>query len=361
MKSVQHLLPQNSVPEPGSDDVLPDMDGIVPEFQDYLKLLSGCLFGDTDSVLERHDSLVNLSHTLYRTFPAEHFQALGRASDKLHQTIGFLGRLKTSFRILVAAARQLSGFDDLALIPVVGFKTRKKTLSKQWSPAETFDALNLQLNDTTVGKLMEPPRSKVRWTRNKLINDFSRLKSPTWEVHAEIQLIVFILNHPEQVANGKRFDYIGCSKYSCVLCSKFLHFFQAIKTHGCHGKLYSHSWTVPLGDGLGKDEQHMLLEALRKVISWMRKALVASQMLSAEKKLEAKESTIGGSLVAIPGMSQENRQQSHAASEHLLRERAQNYRMRSMNERCVSSVNLSSMFSISFDVQCTLRQLCLVP
>lgn len=339
VKSVQHRVPQPSVPESTSYEVLPDMNAFVLEFEDSLKLLAERLSNNTGSVLERHDDLVNLSHTLYQTFSAEHFQGLGRAGDKIHQAIGFLGRLKASFRVLVAAARGISGFDDLSLIPVVGFKTRKKTLSQQWSPAETFQALNLPLSDTAVGKLMEPPNSKVRWTRNKLLNEFSRLKSPTWEVHAEIQLIVFILSHPEQVANGKRFDYIGCSRYSCMLCSKFLHFFQALKTRGCHGKLYNHSWTVPLGDGLGKDEQHILLGAVRKVVSWMRKALIATQMLSAERKLEAKESTIGGSLVAIPGMSQETRQQSHAASEHLLRERAQNSHMRSMNERCVYSIN----------------------
>jgi hypothetical protein len=152
---------------------------------------------------------------------------------------------------------------------------------------------------------MKPLSSKVRWTRNKLLNDFSRLKSPTWEVHAEIQLIIFILSHPGEATNGKRFDYIGCSRYSCLLCSKFLHFFQALKTRGCHGKLYNHSWTVPLGDNLGKGEQHMLSEAVMNITLWMRKELIASNMLSAQRRPEAKESTIGGSLTAISETSQE--------------------------------------------------------
>lgn len=189
---------------------------------------------------------------------------------------------------------------------------------------------------------MRPSSSKVRWTQNKLLNDFSRLKSPTWEVHAEIQLIIFILSHPGEVANGKRFDYIGCSRYSCLLCSKFLHFFQALKIRGCHGKLYNHSWTVPLGDNLGKGEQHMLSEAVMNITLWMRKELTSSKMLSAQRRSEAKESTIGGSLT-ISETSQENHQQSYAVSEHFHRQRAQNSYIQSKQEKCVSSINFSSL------------------
>lgn len=344
MKNFQHLLPQHCSPEPTSHVTLPDMDGVVLDFEDCLKPLAKALFDDSNSEMERHDILVSLSYVLYRFFPAEAFQALGRTGDKLHQAIVFLGRLHTSSRVLIAAARQIPGFDNLSLIPVVGLKSRRKPASQEWSPAKTFQSLNLQLSDAVIEKLMEPSTSKVRWTKTKLLNDFSRLKSPTWEVHAEIQLIVFVLSHPEEIVNGKRFEYIGCSRYSCVLCSQFLHFFQALKTRGCHGKLYNHSWTVPLATKMGKDEQKLLSEAVTKLTSWMRKQLKASTILRAQRRLEAtKESTIGGSLIAIPGMSQGNRQQSEAASEYLRRQRAQNSHVRSKKERCVSSVNFSSL------------------
>lgn len=343
MKSFQHLLQQHCSPEPTSHDALQDTDGVVLDFEDCLKLLAKPLFDESGPEMERHDKLVSVSYVLYRIFPAEAFQALGRAGDKLHQAIGFLGRLHTSSRVLIAAARQMPGFDNLSLIPVVGLKARRKPASQEWSPAKTFQSLNLQLSDAVIEKLMEPSMSKVRWTKNKLLNDFSRLKSPTWEVHAEIQLIVFILTHPEEIVNGKRFEYIGCSRYSCVLCSQFLHFFQALKTRGCHGKLYNHSWTVPIAINLGKDEQKMLSEALTKLISWIRKQLKANTILPAQRRMEAKESTVGGSLIAIPGMSQGNRQQSEAASEYLHRQRAQNSHVRSRKERCVSLVNSSSL------------------
>lgn len=345
MKSFQHLLPQDSSPEPTGVTGLPRTDVIVLDLEDGLKLLVKLLFGDSNSDSERHNSLVTLSHALYRTFPAEHFHALGRAGDKLHQAIGFLGRLQTSFNVLVAAARQLSGFDDLSLIPVAGLKTRKGPLDEEWSLAKTFHALNLQLSDAAIGKLMASSSSKGRWTKNKLLNEFSRLKSPTWQVHAEIQLIIFVLSHPGDVAGGKRFDYIGCSRYSCLLCSKFLHLFQGLKTRGCHGKLYNHSWTVPLGDNLGEGGQHILSGVVMQVSSWMRKELVASRKLSAQRRPGVKESTIGGSSIVILGASQVNHQQLPVASEHLRRQRAQNSHMRLEKDRYVVSKNFPFLLS----------------
>ncbi|KAF6810422.1 aldehyde reductase [Colletotrichum sojae] len=283
MKNFQHLLPEHSSSEPTIDDVFQDIDGAGLDFEDCLKLLAMFLFGNSDSDLEKHHNLVSLSHALYRTFPAKHFHALGRTGHKLHQAIGFLGRLRTSFRVLVAAARHVNGFDNLLLIPV--------------------------LSDTTAPKVMKPSSSKVRWTQKKLLNDFSRLKSPTWEVHAEIQLIIYILGHPGEVANGQRFDYIGCS-----------------------------SWTVPLRDNLGKGEQDMLSGAVMKVISEMRKELISSKTPLGKRRLEIKESTIGGSFVVAAGARQQNRPQSHAALEHLRRQRAQNSPTHSMNESILDSI-----------------------
>ncbi|PNP84113.1 hypothetical protein FNYG_02801 [Fusarium nygamai] len=159
MKGFQHLLPQLPRSKSIGDGVLTDIDGIMLDFEGCLKLLAQLLFGDSDSDLERHNSLVTLSHALYRTFPAEKFQALGRQGERLRQEIGFLGRLQTSLHVLVAAAKQISGFDDLSLIPVVKPKIRKKPSGQEWSLARTFHALNIQLSDTAVEKLMRPSNS----------------------------------------------------------------------------------------------------------------------------------------------------------------------------------------------------------
>lgn len=359
-KAFQHLLPPHLSPEPATDDALPDVDEIELNFEDCLKLLANLLFAHSESDLGRHQRLVSLSYALYRTFRVEHFQALGRAGDKLHQEIGFLGRLRTSFRVLVAATRQIPGFENLSLIPVNRLKIWKNLSSQEWSLAETFRALDLQLNDTAIDQLMGPSRSKIRWTRNKLSNDFSRLKSPRWEVHAEIQLIIFTLNYPDEIANGRRIDYIGCSRYSCLLCSKFLHCYQALGTRGCHGKLYNHSWTIPLGEKLGYDQQHMLLGAVIEIIPWMRKELIGNTKLSTQRRPEAKESTVGGSLIDIlipETTSRKNHEQNHAASEYLHRQRAQNSYVQFEKMRCVSSFQYCSRHSQRCMLRITLKSL----
>jgi hypothetical protein len=327
MKSFPHLLPQRSASELPSNSINVDIDRSMLVFEDCLKLLAQLLFGNGDSGLEQHGSLVSLSYALYRNFRAEKFQALGRQGEKLHKIIGFLGRLQMSFHDLVAAASRISGFDNLFLIPVAKPRLGKKTSSQEWSLTRTLDALNVQANDAAIEKLMKTSSRRIKWTKNQLISDFSRIKSPSWEVHAEIQLIAFTLSHPNDILNGKRFEYIGCSRYTCLLCSKFLDCCQGLKTRGCHGKLYNHSWTIPPGDSLGKNEQQELYRAAIGVISWMRKELIGSTMLPARRMPEVKESTIGGSSISMPGMSQGGLQQNYAKSEYLRRQRAQNNRM----------------------------------
>ncbi|KAG4262826.1 hypothetical protein FPRO03_10189 [Fusarium proliferatum] len=323
MKNFEHLLPQRFSSQSTHNAVLPHIDGVTLGFENCLKLLAQLLFGDNDSDLQRHDSLVTLSHALYRNFPADKFQALGPQGKFLRREIGFLGRLRTSFKVLVAAATKVSGFDDLSLIPVVKPKTRKKLYCQEWSPAKTFRALNIELSDAVVGKLMNSPNSKAKWTKNKLIIDFCRLSSPTREVHAEAQLIAFTLSNPDEIANGKRFDYIGCSRAENTGLSR-----QVIQP-----QLDSSS-----GGQLGKEEQQELYRAAREVTSWMRKKLVGSPITSRNRKPEVKESTIGGSLISMLQISQESHPQSHAVSEHLRRQRAQSYNGKSRHDRLLDYV-----------------------
>ncbi|KAL6918911.1 hypothetical protein FSST1_002937 [Fusarium sambucinum] len=360
IKTFQHLLPQHLSSELSSKSSIPfDIVGVALDFEDWLKLLAKLLSSDDDSTLERHDRLVTLSHDLYRIFPAERFQALGRQGQKLHQAIGFLGRLKMSFHVLVEAARQISGFECLSLIPVTNSKGRKNPSGREWSLAKTFDALNLQVNDTAVEKLMGTSSTKIKWTKDKLIDDISNLKS-RWKVHAEIQLIVFTLSHPNDVASGKRFDYIGCSKYACLLCSRFLDFFQGLKTRGCHGKLYNDRWTLPPVERMGVDGQQALHEAAMGVTTWMRETLIRSKVLPAQRKPEVKESTIGGSSISTLGTNQEDRHLAHTISEHLYSQRAQNLYRQPNQESPFNPVEDKEVGRIQFrDLKCTQDFCCL--
>ena len=100
-------------------------------FEDCLKLLAHLLFDNVDSDLARHSGLVSLSYALYRKSQVENFQALGQQGEKLRKKIGFLGRLRMSFHDLVAAAGQISGFDDLSLIPVVKTRLEKNPSNEE--------------------------------------------------------------------------------------------------------------------------------------------------------------------------------------------------------------------------------------
>ena len=304
-------------------DFPPSIDCILLTFEDCLKLLVESLFSQSGTELEKHDWLVRFSHTIHRTYPAERFLALGHQGDELHQAIGLLGRLRSSFRVFLMAAWHVDGFDELDLIQVVSPKDRQTLPSKEWSLKQTFHALGRQVDDVEVDRIMGRSNSKRSWTGNKLRDKFSRLKSPTWEMHAEVQLILFILDDPQETANGKEFDYIGCSRYSCLLCSRFLDHLQGIKTRGCHGKLYNHSWTVLLGEGLGKEEQQIIFAALTKLTSWMRKELIESGNASTQTRPQVKESTAGSTSIVLPRIDQDDHTLNYAISEHLRRQQAE--------------------------------------
>lgn len=148
--------------------------------------------------------------------------------------------------------------------------------------------------------LIGSPDKKARWTRNKLLQEFNKLKSSTWEVHAEMQLLPSYIQ--AMTTNDLVVRYIGCSKNSCFLCWRFLDLFASIKTRGCHGKLY-HLWGLPDLEGVTTAQIQRVVASVRDV-----EGLVKRQILDREARIlkHAKESTVGASSIktAIPGSEQ---------------------------------------------------------
>lgn len=122
------------------------------------------------------------------------------------------------------------------------------------------------------------------------------MKSSTWEVHAEIQLLPHYIRAP--VNNEAVVSYIGCSKHSCFLCSHFLDAFAAIRTPGCHGKLYN-LWGLPSFGAISTASAAKVVTSVREL-----EAVIEREILNKATEFvpPAKESTIGPSSIhtAVP-------------------------------------------------------------
>lgn len=171
-------------------------------------------------------------------------------------------------------------------------KPKKEAQAAVWSVGKTFASLGLTLDDRTVATLFATGKRKHPWTKNKLVSRFDKLKESACEVHAEIQLILAAANH--ESTGAIKFGYVGCSKRSCFLCSRFIQAHNTFTTRGCHGKLYNR-WTVPDFSCSGEEERLSLARILQLVERAMKECIKdrADGMIA-----HAQESSVGGSSVA---------------------------------------------------------------
>ncbi|KAK4454850.1 hypothetical protein QBC34DRAFT_103175 [Podospora aff. communis PSN243] len=264
-----------------------------------LRELSLAAFGQHPSTASRNDVLVTRAHTIHKMFSSEDFENLGfSASSGLKTATGYLGRLRTSFHTLIAAAERLEGFANIQITAIADKKAHGKRSKKAgsdatepWSVARTFRQLGLPLTDDNVHTLLGSAGTKAKWSKAKLIQEFGKLRSPAWEVHAEMQLLQYsILNSP---SSGRMFPYFGCSKRSCFLCWSFLGLHQGFKTRGCHGKLYN-LWTLPSFEGSRPQEMSKIADTVRGLEALLTKELLNS---NTDAMPLAKESTIGSSSI----------------------------------------------------------------
>ena len=219
-------------------------------------------------------------------------------SKLLRNALGFLCRLQTTFKTFIRAAERLSNFQDLHVIPVTMLAANKARLKPSnpalnWSVAKTCSSLGLSLDDRTVGSIfVASGKKKQPWTKRKLGEEFDKLKSPVSQVHAEVQ--VSLAAALRDYTGASIFTYVGCSKRSCFLCSKFLQTYWKYRTRGRHGKLYN-LWTMPEVSPLVDKEGLNLVQALERVERDMKKFILNKQT----KRLPlAPESSLGGSSVA---------------------------------------------------------------
>jgi hypothetical protein len=215
---------------------------------------------------------------------------------KLSNALGFLGRLKTCFKTLIRAAERLPGFQSLKIIPVTvlppGRRKSKANPKHRWSLAKTFSALGLNLNDQTVQSLFKTGRREGPWTTGRLLEKFDQLKSPDFQVHAEVQVLLAATRH--DCTGASIFKYVGCSKRSCFLCYNFIQKYGQFESRGCHGKLWD-LWTVPEVSWVAEESRLRLVKILKDIEKDIEEYFLDNRN---DKHQHAQESTIGGSSVA---------------------------------------------------------------
>lgn len=88
--------------------------GAEPSLALRLNALSDTVFNNRSSTEAKTDALVLEAHAIYRTFCPDEFDNLGFSrAQNLSSTLGFIGRLRSSFSVLVLAAERLEGFENL--------------------------------------------------------------------------------------------------------------------------------------------------------------------------------------------------------------------------------------------------------
>jgi hypothetical protein len=250
--------------------------------------------------LSTHDGLeeaVQSAYNICYLYNQQEFESIAnRVSDarSLRNALCFLGRLKSSFKTLIRGAERLSNFQNLRILPVTILPTHraKGNSTGEWSVAKTFSCLGLSLKDQTVKSVFASGKKKGIQTKSKLLLKFDKLKSCDSEVHAEVQVALAATRH--ECKGASTFEYVGCSKRSCFLCSRFVQRYGQFKTRGCHGKIYN-LWTLPQVPWLSEGERFSLVQVLGHIEKDMRDSIQNKEAINIPL---AQESTIGGSSLA---------------------------------------------------------------
>ncbi|GAD94524.1 hypothetical protein AOR_1_984034 [Paecilomyces variotii No. 5] len=233
-----------------------------------------------DGLEEAIHCAYDISH-LYNIHEFESIIGSASNSRALMNALSFLGRLKTCFKTLIRAAERLSNFQRLQILPVTtlpAYEGRKEK-GTHWSVAKSFSSLGLRLDDQTIKNVFGTRKRKEPWTKRRLLVEFDKLKSPTSEAHAEVQVILAAIRH------------------DCTGASTFEYIYDL--------------WTLPEVPWLVEETR---LQILTDVEKDMKDSLLNK---NANKISYAQESTIGGSSLATVWQQSDNPYVRSLVSQHL--------------------------------------------
>lgn len=258
-----------------------------------------------------------MCYDIRRRFEEEDLSRL--CSDKLSQdlwlSIGFMSRRRIAYRVMVRTAERLSGFEKLSICLVKAPKSSVGTTmssSNLWPLQKVFDAMGEEFSDGNIKRLF-------RKSKSSLMQKFSKALGRPLQYHAEVQLILYIA--ASGYSTDSIFKYIGCSKYSCLLCYMFVTRYAKFQTQGCHGKVSS-PWSMPETGGLSQNDLQKIIKTLKSMQRQLERLICDCD----RKQLQhQKESTVGGSSIGtrVPFMNDgRNAYLDKLVSDHLQYQRS---------------------------------------
>ncbi|KAM0134264.1 hypothetical protein ACHAP3_005577 [Botrytis cinerea] len=242
------------------------------------------------TLIDRHGMLTTKAYELRKSKVVEELLQTSPKSTKqtrkLWIDIYFLSRLRVTLEKFKEVSLKLPSFNNVTIIPVTGDRIPQKALRDALKLRETLNILDLATDTLTVETVIGPS-----WTVAKAEREYGKLQKQALNIHAEIQMILF-LSRNEQLLD-QSFDYFGCSKYSCFMCSQFLKAHGRIGTRGCHGRLFK-PWTVPEATGLASSQVDRVVRSVVQVQKEIEKELKSG--FDKAIRLE-KTSAVGGSSI----------------------------------------------------------------
>lgn len=205
---------------------------------------------------------------------------------KLWVNICLLARLRVTFKKFEEIALKLPSFSKVTIILLLRDSVSVEPPERPLSLKQTFNILKTSLESTTVKTMIGQ-----RWSIDRVEREFSKRQKQKLNIHAEVQMLLFLSSN-ERLADAL-LPYLGCSKFSCLMCARFLHFHGKFTTRGCHGRLFR-PWTIPEAAGLGLGQRDQIVGAVIKLQKDVKKEL--KSMVNKSERQE-KTSAIGGSSI----------------------------------------------------------------
>ncbi|CZR61330.1 uncharacterized protein PAC_11226 [Phialocephala subalpina] len=167
---------------------------------------------------------------------------------------------------------------------------------------QVFNLLSLPFNLETVGTMIGQ-----RWSMNRIEHEFSKRQKQKFNVHAEVQMLLFFNMNEHLSRDVILLPYFGCSKLSCFMCAHLLRSHGTFSTRGCHGRLFK-PWTVPDTTNLKAGHASRIALALVKVQKDVRKEL---KLVGKGSRRQEKTSVIGGSSIVSNYKAEGSQRQVH--------------------------------------------------